>query len=107
MKWLNKVQLIGYLGKDPEIHLLPTGKYFAILQLATSNCYSNEDKTRTTTWHRVKYWGRKASYLQNFFITGSHIMVEGSLVYQNYIDKNGIERTYTEIKADKLINLDR
>lgn len=107
MKWLNKVQLIGYLGKDPVIYSLPTGNYFAILQLATSNCYSSEDKTRTTTWHRVKYWGRKATYLQNCFITGSHVMVEGTLVYQSYIDKNGINRTYTEIKADKLINLDR
>jgi single-strand DNA-binding protein len=104
---LNKVQLIGYLGKDPLIHLLPTGNYFAILQLATSNCYSIEDKTRITTWHRVKYWGRKVSYLQNCFITGSHVMVEGTLVYQSYTDKDGIARTYTEIKADKLINLDR
>jgi single-stranded DNA-binding protein len=64
---LNKVQLIGYLGKDPLIHLLPTGNYFAILQLATSNCYSIEDKARITTRHRVKYWGRNVSYMQNCF----------------------------------------
>jgi hypothetical protein len=48
-----------FLGKDPVIYLLPTGSYFAILQLATSNSYSSEDKTRTTSWQRVKYWGRK------------------------------------------------
>lgn len=107
MKWLNKVQLIGYLGKDPVIFALPTGNYFAILQLATSNCYSNEDITRTTAWHRIKYWGKKVSYMQNSFTTGSHVMVEGKLVYQTYIDKNGIKRICTEIKADKLINLDR
>lgn len=107
MKWLNKVQLIGYLGKDPVIYSLPTGNNFAILQLATSNCYSREDTIRTTSWHRVKYWGKNVPYLQNNFITGSHVMVEGTLVYQNYIDKDGITRTYAEIKADKLINLDR
>ena len=107
MKWLNKVQLIGYLGKDPEINILPTGVYFATLDLATNSDYTKDDQPRETSWHKIKVWGKKSVYLKNFFIKGSHIMVDGKLVYRKYTDKNGITRYVAEIKADKLINLDR
>jgi single-strand DNA-binding protein len=107
MKWLNKVQLIGYLGKDPEVKILPTGIYFATLDLATNDDYTKDDRPRETSWHKVKVWGKKSAYIKTLFIKGSHIMVDGKLVYRKYSDKDGITRYVAEIKADKLINLDR
>lgn len=107
MKWQNKVQLIGYLGKDPQINIYPSGVYYAILRLATNSGYTEEGKSRETLWHTVKYWGRKPEYIQSSFIKGSHVLVEGSLVYRSYQDKGGAKHHSTEIRAEKLVNLDR
>ena len=107
MKWQNKVQLIGYLGKDPTINILPSGVYYATLRLATNSGYTEKGKSRETLWHTIKYWGRKAEYMQNVFIKGSHVLVDGTLVYRSYQDKEGTTRHITEIKAERLVNLDR
>jgi len=107
MKWLNKVQLIGYLGKDPDIQILPTGFYFATLYVATNSGYTNENKKRITSWHRVRIWGKKPQYIRDLFIKGSHVMVDGQIVYKTFLDKDGKKCSVAEIKADKLLNLDR
>lgn len=107
MKWQNKVQLIGYLGKDPFIKVLPSGMYYAILRLATANGFSKAVKERVTTWHTVKVWGRKPDYIRNCFIKGSHVLVDGKIEYRNYLNKEGSSCCVTEIKASKIMNLDR
>lgn len=107
MKWQNKVQLVGYLGKDPLVRKLPSGYFYAVLRVATNNGFTKEGKARSTAWHTVKYWGRKASYIQNCFIKGSHVLVDGTLEYRTYTDKEGETRQTTEIKASLLLNLDR
>ncbi|MGI8601282.1 MAG: single-stranded DNA-binding protein [Chitinophagaceae bacterium] len=107
MKWQNRVQLIGYLGKDPDVKILPSGFYYATMRLATNNGFSNQQKDRQTMWHTVKIWGKRSNYIQNFFMKGSHVLVDGKIVYRSYLDKEGNTRFVTEIKAQKIMNLDR
>jgi len=107
MKWQNKVQLIGYLGKDPYVKILPSGRYYAVLRLATNDDFSRPGKERVTMWHTVKYWGKNPSYIRNCFMRGSHILVDGKLEYKIYQNKEGQTCNVTEIKASKLMNLDR
>jgi single-strand DNA-binding protein len=107
MKWQNKVQLIGYLGRDPDIRLLPSGLFFAILRLATANGFTRKDRERVTTWHTVKVWGRKPEYIRNCFIRGSHVLVDGKIEYRTYLNKEGVQCRTTLIRATRIMNLDR
>lgn len=112
MKTMNKTQLIGYLGKDPEIREFTTGNMLAKLRLATHTKKRNppegtEDPYHTT-WHDIKIWGReKVEKIINQFIKGSHVMVEGKIEYRQYINKSGEKKSVTEINAYSLMNLDR
>jgi single-strand DNA-binding protein len=109
---MNKTQLIGYLGKDPEVKEFATGNMLATLRMATHTKMKNrpegtEDPYRTT-WHTVKVWGReRIEKIVNHFIKGSHVMVEGTIEYRNYISKSGEKKYVTEINAYSLMNLDR
>jgi len=112
MKTMNKTQLIGYLGKDPEIKEFPTGNMLATLRMATHRKIKNPpdgnlDPYRTT-WHTIKIWGReRIEKIVNQFMKGSHVMVEGTIEYRNYINKAGEKKYVTEINAYSLMNLDR
>lgn len=109
MKTQNSVQLIGYLGCDPIIKTRPDGTSLARIRLATDFYRKNEDGSifRKTTWHEVIAWNRLAEKVTGQFIKGSHILVEGSIEYRTYEDKAGHTRYITEIRASKLLNLDR
>jgi single-strand DNA-binding protein len=107
MKWQNKVQLIGYLGTDPQVKILPSGFYCAKLRLATNSGFSNENKKRITTWHNIKVWGKRPAYIQNCLMKGSHVLVDGIITHRNYTDKDGQQHKLIEIKATKVMNLDR
>jgi len=109
MKTKNFVQLIGYLGNDPEIHMTTTGKTMGRLRLATDFYRKQEDgKThRKTTWHDVKAWNKLAESLPGQFIKGSHVLVEGVIEYRTFLDPSGHKRFVTEIKAISILNLDR
>lgn len=112
MKSMNKTQLIGYLGKDPEIREFSTGNMVAHLRLATHSKKKNpaEDASEPyrTTWHNVKIWGReRIEKIVNQFIKGSHVLVEGKIEHRDYVDKTGMKRSVTEISAYALMNLDR
>ena len=112
MKSMNKTQLIGYLGKDPEIKEFSTGNMLATLRMATHTKMKNpppgcEDPYHTT-WHTIKIWGReRIEKIVNHFIKGSHIMVEGKIAYRDYVNKSGEKKYVTEINAYSLMNLDR
>lgn len=109
MKTRNYVQLIGYLGEDPEIQISSTGKAWAHLRLATDYYRKKDDGTvtRKTTWHDITIWNKLTKILPGNFIKGSHIMVEGELCYRTFFDHIGHKRYITEILATKLMNLDR
>ena len=108
MKTQNKVQLIGYVGKDPVILTIGQCKV-AKIRLATDTFFKDQSgKTvKITTWHEVVAWDKKANEVENYFIKGSHVLVEGQIVYRTYLDYAGHIRYVTEIKAQTLMNLDR
>ncbi len=104
---VNKVILIGNLGMDPEVHQFETNSV-ARFSLATSETYidKNGERQTTTEWHRVVIWGKQAENAQRYLKKGSKVYVEGKITYSKYTDKNNVERTATEIKADLIRYLD-
>jgi single-strand DNA-binding protein len=109
MKTKNFVQLIGYLGDDPEIHNTPSGQTLGYLRVATDHYRKKEDGSATTitTWHDIKLWNKLAQQLLGNFIKGSHVLIEGEIQYRTFLDHVGHKRYSTEIKAAKIVNLDR
>jgi single-strand DNA-binding protein len=110
MKCLNKVQLIGYLGKDPEIKEFASGNVLAIFRLATDRFFKPEDgnTTKRTDWHTAKLWGKgPISKFCSNLMKGSHILIEGQLVYESVRSKTGNTYQKAEVKAYLVIDLDR
>ena len=108
MKTQNEVQLIGYLGQDPMISTAANGSKRAYLRLATDRYRKLEDGSawKQTTWHDIVVWDKKASKVENDFIKGSHVLVEGQIEHRRYF-KNNERRFITQIRATKVMNLDR
>ena len=104
MASVNKVILVGNLGRDPEMRYLPSGEAVANLAIATTDKY--KDKTgqmvEQTEWHRVAFFGRTAEVCGQYLKKGSQVYVEGSIRTRKYTDKEGIERYATEIRGDRM-----
>ncbi len=101
---LNKVMLIGYLGKDPESRCFPDGSPLTTLSLATSNTYKDKQGQRQqkTQWHSIKVYGKMAEFAQKFLNKGSKLYVEGELVYREWEDKQtGQKRHATDVIVDQ------
>ena len=109
MKTQNKVQLIGYLGHDPEVVTTLAGATLARMRIATSEFFKDASGNgqKFTTWHNIKVWDKLASTVSGNFIKGSHVLVEGRISYRTYEDQTGHLRYVTEIRASALLNLDR
>lgn len=109
MKTQNTVRLIGYLGCDPIIKQTSTGQKRAALRMATDKFRkdSSGKVRRTVTWHDIVAWEKTAEQIAYQYIKGSHVLVEGELVYRSYQDKHGHMRYVTEVKAFLIMNLDR
>ena len=107
MSGINKVILIGNLGKDPEVRYLDSGVAVANLSLATSENYKNKDGERVTQteWHDVVLWRGLAEVAEKYLKKGSSIYVEGKLRTNKWVDKDEKTRYKTEILADKLTML--
>jgi single-strand DNA-binding protein len=103
MSGLNKVILIGRLGKDPEIVTFAESK-ICNTTLATSTSYTDAEgnKIERTEWHTVVFKNKQASLVEKYCKKGSHIYVEGSIRYRSYIDSNETKRYITEIVASNL-----
>ena len=103
----NSVQLIGNLGKDPEITKFDNGNKLAKFTLATSDYYKNKDgeKVQETQWHNLIAWGKLAENMDQILSKGSRIVVQGKLVNRSYDDKEGNKRYVTEIVARNFVNL--
>ena len=106
---LNKVMLIGRLGRDPELRYTQTGSPIASLNIATDESYVDRDgnKVERTEWHRVSVFQRQAENCANYLAKGSLVYVEGSLQTRKWQDQNGQDRYTTEIKAQRVQFLDR
>ena len=106
---LNKVMIIGRLGRDPELRYTQSGSPVASLNVATDESYTDRDgnKVDRTEWHRVSVFQRQAENCANFLAKGSLIYVEGSLQTRKWQDQQGQDRFATEIKAQRVQFLDR
>ncbi len=101
----NRVQLIGFVGQDPEIKTLENGKIMAIISLATNEFYydENNQKVEQTEWHRVVAWGKTAEIIQKYVLKGREIAVEGKLVHHRYEDKNGAKKFVTDVVVHEVL----
>ena len=106
---LNKVLLIGNVGKDPEIRHLQGGEAVATITLATSERYRDRggESRERTEWHTVIAWRQLADLAQNYIRKGSQIFVEGKIRTRNWDDQNGQKHYVTEIQADTIQLLGR
>jgi single-strand DNA-binding protein len=101
---VNKVILVGNLGRDAELRYTPGGAAVATLNLATTEVWNdrNNQRQEKTEWHRVILWGKQAESLQEYLTKGKQIYVEGRLQTRQWDDKDGNKRYTTEIKADRV-----
>ena len=101
---VNKVILVGNLGRDAELRYTPGGSAVATLNLATTEVWNDKGGQRQekTEWHRIVLWGKQAESLQEYLTKGKQIYVEGRLQTRQWDDKDGNKRYTTEIKADRI-----
>ena len=101
MSSLNKVQLIGHLGRDPEVRYTPDGNAVANLQVATTRVWKdkNGDRQEDTEWTRVVFYDRRAEVASDLLKKGSQCYLEGYLRTRKWADKDGVDRYTTEVSA--------
>lgn len=104
MFFLNKVMLIGRLGRDPELRYTQSGSPVANFPIATDESYTdrNGKKVEKVEWHRVVVWGKQGEVAGNYLKKGSHVYIEGSLQTRKWTNKDGRDQYMTEVKAFKL-----
>jgi len=105
---VNKVILVGNLGRDAELRYTPGGAPVATLNLATTEVWNDKtsgQKQEKTEWHRIVLWGKSAEALSEYLTKGKQIYVEGRLQTRKWQDKDGVEKYTTEIRSDKIVLL--
>ena len=104
MASVNKVILVGNLGRDPEIRYLPSGEPVANITIATSSKYKNKtgEMVEETEWHRVTFFGKLAEIVGQYLKKGRSVYVEGRIKTRKYTDKDGIEKYATDIIANEM-----
>ena len=108
MASVNKVILIGHLGRDPEVRYAPSGSAICNATLATSRSWkdkSSGDKVEETEWHRVVFYDRLAEIAGEYLKKGKQVYIEGRLKTRKWTDKDGIEKYTTEIVASDMTML--
>jgi len=101
---INKVILVGTVGKDPEVKYFQSGDAYCTVSVATNESWKdkNGEKQERTEWHRVKFTRKLAEIVGEYVKKGHQIYVEGSLRTEKYTDKQGIERYSTDIVANEM-----
>jgi single-strand DNA-binding protein len=102
---LNKVMLIGNLGKDPEVRAIPSGAKVANFSIATTESYMDKNtnqKVEKTEWHNIVMWRGLAEIAEKYLRKGSQIYVEGRLQTRSWDDQNGQKRYTTEVIVDQM-----
>src|SRR5512143_3686563 len=104
MASLNKVMLIGNLGKDPEVRYTSNGTAVASFSLATSERFKNKNGEweERTEWHNITLWGRLAEIAGEYLAKGRTVFIEGRLQTRKWQDRDGKDRYTTEIVGDKM-----
>ena len=101
---INKVILVGTLGKDPEVRYSQAGAAMTSVSVATNESWKdkNGEKQERTEWHRVKFFGRLAEIAGEYLKKGGQVYIEGSLRTEKYTDKQGVEKYSTDIIANEM-----
>ena len=105
MASVNKVILVGNLGKDPEMRYMPNGDAVANITLATTDTWKDKqtgEKKEATEWHRVVFFRKLAEIVGQYLKKGSQVYIEGALKTRKWQDKEGQDRYTTEIVADDM-----
>jgi single-strand DNA-binding protein len=105
MASVNKVIIVGNLGRDPEMRYMPSGDAIANIAVATS--YKSKDRNtgeqkEVTEWHRISFFGKLAEIVGQYLKKGSSVYVEGRLQTRKYTDKDGVEKYATDIVAEQM-----
>lgn len=100
----NKVQLIGNLGRDPEVKEFEGGRKVAKFPLATTESYKNDagERISETSWHSIVAWGGLATIAEKYLLKGKEVAVEGRLLYRDYEDKDGNKKYVTEVILNQI-----
>jgi single-strand DNA-binding protein len=104
MASVNRVTLIGNLGRDPEMRYLPSGEAVATFSIATTEQWKDKQgaKQERTDWHRIEFIGRTAEVCGEYLKKGMPVYVEGRIQYDKWTDKEGVEKTMTKIRGDRM-----
>ena len=102
---LNKVQIIGHLGKDPEMRYTPSGKPVTTFSVAVSRSWNSADGERhsETEWFNVVAWGNLAEICKQYLVKGQQVFIEGRLQTRRWDDKEGQKHTSVEIVANEMM----
>ena len=103
MASLNKAQIIGHLGRDPESRFMPSGECVTNIAVATTDKWKDKatgEQKEQTEWHRVTFFGKLAEIANQYLKKGALVFIEGSIKTRKYTDKDGVEKYATEIKGD-------
>jgi len=106
---LNKVMIIGHLGRDPEMRYTPSGRPVTTFSVATSRTWFSADGERNeeTEWFNVVAWNKLAETCKQYLVKGSHVYVEGRMQTRSWEDAEGKKHSRTEVVANEMIILDR
>ena len=106
---LNKVMLIGNLGRDPELKMTPAGQALARFSVATTETWKNQqgEKQSKTEWHNIVVWGKQAEIAEKFLRKGKQVLIEGRIQYREYTDQAGVKKTACDIRCDNFVMLGR
>ena len=99
---VNKVILVGNLGKDVELKYTPSGVAVANFSLATQNTFKNKDGDKETEWHNIVVWKQLAEICGKYLHKGKQVYIEGRIQTRSYDDRDGNKKYITEIVADQM-----
>lgn len=104
MASVNKVILVGNLGRDPEIKMTPSGQKVASFSIATTEKYNDKQgqKQEKTDWHNIVAWSRLAEIIEQYVRKGSSVYIEGKLTTRSWDDQQGQKKYRTEVIANQL-----
>jgi len=104
---VNKVILVGNLGRDAELRYTPGGTAVSKFSVATTETWNDKSGQRQerTEWHNIDLWGKQAETLTEYLVKGKQVYVEGRLQTDEYTDKDGVKRKSTRVRSDRVVLL--
>lgn len=108
LEYVNKVQLVGRVGNDPDIRTFDKGRKMARFSMVTNESYidSKGANVVNTQWHHLVAWGRAAVLAEKLVTKGAEVSIEGKLVHRNYVDKEGVKKYVTEVEVAEILLLE-